>query len=138
MNFLKQMIDDLDTIVVIGLPNSGKTTLVRDLDVTVIHTDEYLDISYKRKLKIIYEIEIEIVKVLLTDILNLRNCVIEGCLCYQLLRYGIRNGWEPDAVVLVEREARYPNRMDSDLETTLRSYKSMGPRAPLYEYLVVA
>lgn len=122
---LKQMLEDHNIIVVIGLPGAGKTSLTAGLGTHVIHTDDYLWMPSE-----------DVLEALLEDIIHVGWCVVEGTLGYRLLRYGLRNGWEPDAVLHIHREARPSNRMDKALTTILETYLYMDPSVPMYWHMV--
>ena len=85
------------TVVIIGCPASGKTTLGKALaqrtGAKLIRTDDYMDFGYK-----------EALYVMLADLIEIDEPVIvEGVQGYRLLRKGVELGnFFPDVVIELE------------------------------------
>lgn len=110
------------TVVIIGLPGTGKTFLTSELskqfpDYRVIHCDDYLKFGSNEDFNKLSQ-----------DVINYKGKqIIEGSLCYRLLRHGVTdNNFFPDLIIVVlatesERYRRRPDKQYSQMDRIYRS-----------------
>lgn len=132
------------TVVIIGCPASGKTTLGKVLatrtGAKLIHTDDYIQHGYK-----------EALYVLLADIMEIEEPVIvEGVHGYRLLRKGVEfDNFYPDVVIELEvaqeqvnavyakerpgKKVEYLAAFNKMHQTILNKYREMpNPKPPVW------
>jgi len=132
---------DEHTIVVVGLPASGKTTVADELrkqfpDYSIYHSDDYMHHGYNDSMY-------ELMKDVQTDP-NPKK-IIEGVQAYRLLRKGVElNNFHADLVITVEaqeatREQRYVSRgnginraFDKNLAKVWADYTANVKRVPRF------
>jgi hypothetical protein len=111
-------------VLIIGSPASGKTWLSNAIKTNshyIVHTDDYICYGY----------EVGMYAALDTVIASKHNTIVEGVLCYRMLRKGVENNsYYPDVVIELKvsdarMEQTYKNERDIK---KLKSIKSFNER----------
>lgn len=111
-------------IIIVGLSGVGKSTYAKQLaekySYQLISTDMYLEFGDYGSDRALRMLE--------SDVRNARKVIVEGSLCYRLLRNGLRyNNFHPPLIIHVgAREAiRQLRRPDKDYSRTDHIYKTI-------------
>lgn len=109
-------------IVIIGLSGCGKSTLTNYLQASlkydILHSDSYLHLGDYGSSQALMG--------LMRDVARFNKVIVEGSLCYRLLKFGLENKWfAPDIIINVvatkaHRELRRPGK---DYSNTDRIYR---------------
>ena len=129
----KKTLDEYNKILIIGYPNSGKTTLfetLRKIDMNsdrfYLHTDDFKQYEYREQLYLIID-----------ELNGHKNYLIEGIQGYRLLRKYIqmlKAELRPDLIIVCESESRTPDpkhdRMCKGLDKIWEDYCDLEKNLP--------
>ena len=135
----KNILNSFKKILIIGYPNSGKTTLFLKLskidtnsDRYYYHTDDYKKYEYKEQLYI-----------LMDELKGVENWIVEGIQGYRLLRkYAELEDpeYRPDLIIICESETRTPDpkhdRMCKGLDKIWEDYNDLEKNLPDIVYYI--
>jgi len=137
---LVEALKEYKRVVIIGYPKSGKTTLAKHL---IEHTTEHkliADENYRE-----YSYEEGMYRMLDDCVAHLKEnktnkVILEGCLCYRLLRKGLeKNLFLPDLVIDIKLDRaemieRYGAEIKSETDINRRIGFAKGLEKILYEF----
>jgi hypothetical protein len=135
----RQFLEDNNKILIIGYPNSGKTTLfemLRNIDEKpdrfYLHTDDFKEYEYKEQLYMIID-----------ELDGHDSYIIEGIQGYRLLRKYVeleKAELKPDLIVICESETRTPDpkhdRMCKGLDKIWEDYNDLEKNLPNIIYYI--
>ena len=129
----KKVLDDYNKIIIIGYPNSGKTSLFETFrkidenpDRFYLQTDDFKEYDYRDQLYMI-----------IADLDGHKNWLAEGIQGYRLLRKYIQletYELKPDLIIICESESRIPDpkhdRMCKGLDKIWDDYNDLEKNVP--------
>ena len=135
----KQFLKDNTKILIIGYPNSGKSTLfetLRKIDENgariFLQTDDFKKYEYREQLYMIID-----------ELDGHKNWIVEGIQGYRLLRKYIqmlKAELKPDQIIICESQTRVPDekhdRMCKGLDTIWEDYNDLEKDLPDITYYI--
>lgn len=135
----RQFLEDNNKILIIGYPNSGKTTLFETLSKIdenpmrfYLKTDDYKNLNYREQLYVIME-----------ELVGHEDWIIEGVQGYRLLRKYVqleKAELKPDQIIICESESRTPDskhdRMCKGLDKIWEDYNDLEKNLPNITYYI--
>ena len=111
----ESLLSKYNRIVIVGPPDSGKTTLSKRLNGTreIIHTDDFID-----------DIPWQYMPEFLVDMLSEKDkFVIEGCQCFRLIKKGMMSGeFMPDIVIHMRGSGGVSHKQSVFIDTLYNSW----------------